>query len=67
MRILLDESLPSRLAAMLVGHQATAVQGRAWASLKKGKYRMADLAPLVPAILQAIEVMAPRTLRRVTG
>ena len=37
MRVLLDESVPSRLGAMLVGHQATSVQNRGWAGLKNGK------------------------------
>ena len=106
MRVLLDESVPSRLGAMLVGHQATSVQNRGWAGVKNGKLlalaaaefdilltadkgiefqqnlamlplavlvvvartnRMVDLAPLVPAILQAIGEMSPRTLRRVGG
>ena len=37
MRILLDESDPSRLAAMLVGHEAVSVQRRGWSGVKNGK------------------------------
>ncbi len=37
MRILLDESVPSRLAAMLVGHEAVSVQRRGWSGVKNGK------------------------------
>ena len=37
MRILLDESVPSRLAALLTGHSTESVQHRGWASIKNGK------------------------------
>ena len=37
MRILLDESVPGRLGALLVGHEANAVQRRGWAGIKNGK------------------------------
>ena len=37
MRILLDEDLPRRLAALLVGHEVSTVQGRGWAGIKNGK------------------------------
>ena len=37
MRILLDESVPGRLAALLTGHSAVSVQSRGWASMKNGK------------------------------
>jgi predicted nuclease of predicted toxin-antitoxin system len=37
MRILLDESVPSRFGALLVGHSTTTVQRRGWASVKNGK------------------------------
>lgn len=37
MRILLDESVPSRLGPLLVGHSAITVQRQGWASIKNGK------------------------------
>lgn len=37
MRILLDESLPRRLAQDLSGHEVQTVQGRGWAGLKNGE------------------------------
>ena len=37
MRILLDESVPNRLGALLTGHTATSVQRRGWTSVKNGK------------------------------
>ena len=37
MRILLDESVPSRLGLLLAGHTAITVQRRGWASVKNGK------------------------------
>lgn len=37
MRILLDESVPGRLGKLLIGHSATTVQQRGWASIKNGK------------------------------
>ena len=37
MRILLDESVPGRFDALLVGHSAVTVQGRGWASIQNGK------------------------------
>ena len=37
MRILLDESVPSRLGPLLVGHVAISVQRRGWTSFKNGK------------------------------
>ena len=42
MRILLDEDLPRRLAAMLVGHQASTVQRSGWTGIKNG--RLLELA-----------------------
>lgn len=36
MRILLDESLPRKLALELLGHEAETVQKRGWAGLKNG-------------------------------
>jgi predicted nuclease of predicted toxin-antitoxin system len=37
MRILLDESVPGRLGALLTGHSVMTVQRRGWASVKNGK------------------------------
>lgn len=37
MRILLDEDLPRRLCALLVGHEATTVPRSGWAGIKNGK------------------------------
>ena len=37
MRILLDESVPSRLERLLSGHDAISVQRRGWAGIKNGR------------------------------
>jgi predicted nuclease of predicted toxin-antitoxin system len=37
MRILLDESVPERLGALLVGHSTVTVQRQGWSSIKNGK------------------------------
>ena len=37
MRILLDEDLPRRLAAFLVGHEVSTVQRSGWAGIKNGE------------------------------
>ena len=37
MRILLDESLPHDLAALIVDHQVSTVRGEGWTSIKNGK------------------------------
>jgi predicted nuclease of predicted toxin-antitoxin system len=37
MRILLDEDIPRRLAAMLVGHEVSTVQRSGWTGVKNGK------------------------------
>lgn len=37
MRILLDESVPGRLGALLTGHSVVTVQRRGWSSIKNGK------------------------------
>ena len=37
MRILLDEDLPRRLCALLIGHEATTVPQSGWAGIKNGK------------------------------
>ena len=37
MRILLDEDLPRRLGALLVGHGASTAQRSAWSGIKNGK------------------------------
>lgn len=106
MRILLDESVPSRLGPLLFGHGSTSVQRRGWASIKNGKLlalaagefdvllaadkgmeyqqnlsalpvsilivlarsnRLEHLRSAVPAILEALEQMPPRTLRKIVA
>lgn len=37
MRILLDEDIPRRLAALLVGHEVTTVQSSGWSGVKNGR------------------------------
>lgn len=37
MRILLDESLPRDLSALLIGHEVMTVQGAGWSGIKNGK------------------------------
>ena len=37
MRILLDESVPARLGALLVGHRSISVQKRGWAGIENGR------------------------------
>ena len=37
MRILLDEDLPRRLGALLVGHECSTVPRSGWAGIKNGK------------------------------
>ncbi len=37
MRILLDESLPRDLPALIVGHEVTTVASAGWSSVKNGK------------------------------
>lgn len=37
MRILLDEDLPRRLGALLVGHEVSTVQLSGWSGIKNGK------------------------------
>ena len=37
MRIMLDESVPGRLGALLSGHLVSSVQKRGWAGIKNGK------------------------------
>jgi predicted nuclease of predicted toxin-antitoxin system len=36
MRILLDEDLPRRLGALLIGHELATVQRRGWSGIKNG-------------------------------
>jgi predicted nuclease of predicted toxin-antitoxin system len=42
MRILLDESVPARLAALLTGHQVASVRQRGWTSTKNGQLLMLE-------------------------
>src|ERR671925_965323 len=104
MRILLDEDLPRRLAALLVGHKVSTVQRSGWTGIKNGELlrlaaaqfdvfvsmdgnlefqqniralpiavliiqalsnRMEHLTPLVPAILQELDHIPTRSLRKV--
>ncbi len=104
MRILLDEDLPRRLGALLVGHEVSTVQRSGWAGIKNGKLlalaanefdvfltmdgnlefqqnlaalpiailvvqavsnRLEHLVPLVPGILEEIDKLPPKSLRRV--
>jgi predicted nuclease of predicted toxin-antitoxin system len=37
MRILLDEDIPRRLAALLVGHEVSTVQRNGWSGVKNGR------------------------------
>jgi predicted nuclease of predicted toxin-antitoxin system len=37
MRILLDESVPTRLGRLLIGHEVTSVQRQGWGGIKNGK------------------------------
>lgn len=37
MRILLDESVPTRLGRLLIGHDVTSVQRHGWGGIKNGK------------------------------
>jgi predicted nuclease of predicted toxin-antitoxin system len=103
MRILLDEDLPRRLAALLVAHEVSTVQRRGWTGIKNGDLlklaaaefdvfvsmdgnlefqqnistlpiavliieavsnRMEHLTPLVPSILQELNHIPPKTLRK---
>ena len=104
MRILLDESVPGRLGALLTGHTSVSVQRRGWAGIKNGKLlalatgefdllltadkgmeyqqnlsalpvsilvvlarsnRMEHLSLAVPLILETLQQMPPRTLRKI--
>lgn len=104
MRILLDEPVPRRLGALLVGHEVTTVPRSGWAGIKNGKLltlaaasfdaflttdrniefqqnlsalpiavlvvvaksnRMKDITPLVPDILEALNHLQPRSLKKV--
>ena len=106
MRILLDESVPSSMGRLLVGHEAMSVQKCGWSGVKNGKLlalaagefdvlltadkgieyqqnlqtlpiavlivlaksnRMEDLATAIPAVLAALQTLAPRTLQKVAG
>src|SRR6266581_940717 len=48
MRILLDESLPRKLASELTGHETQTVQKRGWSGLKNGQ--LLQVIPLARAI-----------------
>lgn len=105
MRVLVDESLPRRLARLFAGHKVETVQSAGWAGIKNGELlrlalqagfeafvtgdqglpyqqnlersglrtvilggkstRYADLEPLVPRALQALDVLKPGEVRLV--
>jgi predicted nuclease of predicted toxin-antitoxin system len=104
MRILLDEDVPRRLAALLVGHEVSTVQRSGWSGVKNGRLlglaaaefdvfltmdsnlehqqnllalpiavlvvaavsnRMQHLTPMVPSILQELNRIPPKSLRKV--
>lgn len=106
MRILLDEDVPRRLAALLAGHEVSTVQHSGWSGVKNGRLlglaaaefdvfltmdsnlefqqnlsalpiavlvitavsnRMEHLIPMVPMILQELNHIPPRFLRKVGG
>ncbi len=106
MRILLDESLPRDLSALLVGHEAVTVRAAGWSGVKNGKLlvlaairfdvfltadrnieyqqnlstlpvavvvllvrrtRIQSITPLVPELLQLLEHLPTRSLRKVGG
>ena len=54
---LLDESVPGRFGALLVGHSAVTVQGRGWTSIQNGKL-LALAAGEFDALLTADKGMA---------
>lgn len=106
MRILLDESVPERIGALLQGHTWSSVRRQGWAGLQNGKLlataaasfdalltadksmefqqnlaalpmaivvmransnRVEDLSKLVPAVLQALKTLQPKTLVKVAA
>lgn len=68
MRILLDESVPGRLGKLLSGHSANmATLPVAILVVLARSNRMEDLARAVPTILQALDEIPPRTLRKVAA
>jgi predicted nuclease of predicted toxin-antitoxin system len=106
MHILLDESVPERIGALLDGHTWSSVRRQGWAGLKNGKLlataaaafdvlltadksmefqqnlttlpmaivvmrarsnRVEDLAGAIPAVLQALLTLQPKTLVKVSS
>ena len=106
MRVLLDESLPRDLAALVVGHEVTTVRRAGWSGIKNGELlalaatqfdvfvtadrnlefqqnltalpiavavlvvpstRIQDIEPLVTGLIELLEHIPPRVLRRVGG
>jgi len=76
-RVLLDEQLPRQLVPLLIGHDVRTVQQQGWAGLNLSQRTLGvvvlravsnaleDLAPLVPAALNAIDVVQPSQVLRV--
>jgi len=60
-RVLLDESLPRRLARLLPGHDVRTVEAMGWAT-----NRIESLHFLVPALLRTLDALVPRQLVRVS-
>ena len=73
MRVLLDENLAHDLVGVLTGHAVSTVQGQQnLTSLSFGvvvidapSNRMADLLPVVPELLHALEAVRPGDIRHV--
>lgn len=105
MRVLVDESLPRQLVALLIGHDACMVQAEGWSAVKNGELlrraaagfevfvtpdrkleyqqhmprvgvavivlrahtnRIEDIAPLVPALLDALPEVRVGTVAHVS-
>ncbi len=78
MRVLLDECLPRRLKAHLVGYQVVTVPEAGWAGKKTAlpfavvvvgarSNRLPDLVPIVPEILSALAAVQRGQVVRVGG
>lgn len=72
MRILLDESLPRKLASELTGHESQTVQKRNPAALPIAvivlvavNNRIETLRPLIPDVLEVLKTIRPGQLVRV--
>ena len=60
MKVLLDECVDWRLAHDIPGHSVRTDRQMGWTAIKNGELlRLADLRPLVPKLLAAIERAQP--------